>query len=354
MKTLRHLDLFAGIGGFRVGLDRAAKDAGYGYRCVGYSEIDKAAVRSYQALHDTNGELELGDIIPLSRSFRRIKALPDFEILTGGFPCQPFSMMGAQRGFDDHRGGLFFSILPLLRARRPPVVLLENVRNIRTHNGGKTIAEIVRELRRIGYRFVEHDIFNTAEFGLPQVRNRAYILAILSPPKDLVYSESTVKTHMYSMPRRSVHVYREVLDILEYNAGAEFLLSEKIKPTILSSGTGGFRSKSLINRSPARPLCASMVKLHRACQDNYYSLDYISSRGAVNDAELDPALLAKKPIRKLTPREALMLQGFSMNDFDKTQVAGVSQHQVYKQAGNAVSANVPYAITTYLLANGVL
>jgi DNA (cytosine-5)-methyltransferase 1 len=354
MKPLRHLDLFAGIGGFRLGLERAAKDAGRSYRCVGYSEIDTAAARTYQAIHDTTGELELGDIVPFARSRRHVRSLPEFEILTGGFPCQPFSMMGSQRGFDDDRGGLFFCILPLLRARLPPVVILENVRNIRTHANGKTMADIVRVLRQTGYRFVEHDVFNTAEYGLPQVRNRAYILALRSPPSDFVYSAMAIKSHMQSLSWGSIHVYREVLDILERDTGPEFLLSDKIKPTILSNGTGGFRSKSLINRSPARPLCASMVKLHRACQDNYYSLDYIASRGALDDSELDPVLLAKKPIRRLTPREALMLQGFSSDDADKAHAVGVSRHQIYKQAGNAVSVNVPYAITTYLIANGAL
>lgn len=354
MNQLRHLDLFAGIGGFRIGLDRAATDAGRTYQCIGYSEIDDSAIRTYRALHDTTGELELGDIVPFSKSRRSIKTLPDFEILTGGFPCQPFSMMGAQRGFEDTRGSLFFNIIPLLRARMPPVVLLENVRNIRSIASGKAILTIARELRRIGYRLVEHDVFNTADFGLPQTRNRAYILALLSPPSNFVYSTAAIKSHMQSLPQRSVHIYHEVLDILESEAGAEFLLSEKIKPTILSNGTGGFRSKSLINRSPARPLCATMVKLHRACQDNYYSLDYIASRGAVNDAELDPLLLATKPIRKLTPREAFMLQGFAPNDAQRAREAGVSRHQLYKQAGNAVSVNVPYAITSFLIAKGVL
>ena len=354
MKPMRHLDLFSGIGGFRHGLNHAATDAGYTYECVGYSEIDAAAVRTYRALHDTSGELELGDIVPFSQSPLSVQAIPDFEVLTGGFPCQPFSMMGAQRGFDDTRGGLFFNIVPILRLKKPPVVLLENVRNIRTHARGETMADIVRELRGIGYQFVEHDIFNTAAFGLPQTRNRAYILALKAPPPGFTYSAKTIKAHMDSLARRSVSSYEDVIALLESDVGDEFLLSERIKPTVLSNGTGGFRSKSLINRSPARPLCATMVKLHRACQDNYYSLDYIASQGRVNDAELAPEILATKPIRKITPVEAFLLQGFSRRDAELASQAGVSRHQLYKQAGNAVSVNVPYAITSYLISHGVL
>lgn len=354
MKTLRHLDLFAGIGGFRLGLERAAADARGAYRCVGFSEIDGPAMQTYRALHDTVGEVELGDLVAFSKARERIASLPEFDVLTGGFPCQPFSMMGAQRGFDDDRGGLFFNIVPILRSRRPPVVLLENVRHLRTHASGETMADIVRELRRIGYGFVDHDVFNTADFGLPQTRNRAYILALASPPEGFVYSAAAIKAHHAALKRRSVHAYRDVLDILEPAAGDDYLLSEKIKPTILSNGTGGFHSKSQINRSPARPLTATMVKLHRACQDNYYSLDYISSRGAVDDSGLDAKVLATKAIRKITEREALMLQGFDAAAADRARAAGVSRHQLYKQAGNAVSVNVPYAIVSYLLSNGAL
>ena len=134
--------------------------------------------------------------------------------------------------------------------------------------------------------------------------------------------------------------------MLEKNVEEKYYLSEKLKPTILSNGTKGFKSNSEINQLIARPLTATMVKMHRACQDNYYSDEFLKSINPIKylDNNFSKEEESKHKIRKITPLEALKLQGFDDDFFFKAQLAGVSNHQLYKQAGNAVSVNTVYFI----------
>ena len=135
----------------------------------------------------------------------------------------------------------------------------------------------------------------------------------------------------------------------------KYFLSERIKPTILSDGSGGFLSRSDINQMIARTLTASMHKMHRACQDNYYSQDFIDTNGAVNPVRnMTKEQLAQIPIRKITPEEAFMLQGFPPEFATNARNAGVSDGALYKQAGNAVSVNTIYAVVYFLIHNHFL
>ena len=140
-----------------------------------------------------------------------------------------------------------------------------------------------------------------------------------------------------------------VVEFLQRNVPDKYFLSERIKPTILSNGSANFKANSEINQEIARTLTASMHKMHRACQDNYYSIDYIKSKGKINPAKyLSKEELARLPIRKLTPQEAFSLQGFPPEFATKASDAGVSDGALYKQAGNAVSINTIYAVVHYL------
>ena len=140
------------------------------------------------------------------------------------------------------------------------------------------------------------------------------------------------------------------VDLLDEHVDHKYFLSDRIKPTILSNGTANFRSRSDINQEIARPLTASMHKMHRACQDNYYSQDYIESHGEVNPVEhKTKEQLARIPIRKLTPQEAFALQGFPPEFVMTAHEAGVPDGALYKQAGNAVSVNTIYAVVQYLI-----
>ena len=297
---MRVLSLFSGIGG----LDTGFIDTGF--NIVWANDFDRYAVETYKANYDN--PIYLGDITAVD-----LHDLPDFDVLIGGFPCQPFSMMGAELGFEDTRGTLFFRIAEIIKHKidnnaKPRVLVLENVRTLRTHDKGKTFKTIKRILENeLGYK-VYDAILNTADYGIPQTRNRTYIVCFANSDAH------------FEFPQKQV-LNLTLQDLLEENVDEKYFLSEKILPTILSDGTGGYKAKSEIDLTIARPLCATMAKMHRACQDNY-----VTQGGRV---------------RRLTPRECARLQGFADNF-----IIPVSDSQAYKQFGNAVTVSVSRAVAT--------
>ena len=124
-----------------------SEDFGFEQRTIGFSEIDKNAVKTYKTVFDTSDETEMGDIIEFNSNPSNIDALEDFDLLTGGFPCQPFSMMGEQKGFTDERGTLFFQITEILNHKHPKYVILENVRNLTLHDNNKTLHTMIEKLK---------------------------------------------------------------------------------------------------------------------------------------------------------------------------------------------------------------
>jgi len=178
---VKFFDLFAGIGGFRLALERE------GYECVGFCEIDKWARKLYKAYYDTEGEVEYEDatkIVP--------ELLPDFDVLTAGFPCQAFSIAGKRRGFEDTRGTLFFEIARIARVKRPTYLLLENVKGLLSHDGGRTFETILKTLDELGYD-AEWQVLNSKDFGVPQNRERVFIVGHLrgkSRPKVFPITEA--------------------------------------------------------------------------------------------------------------------------------------------------------------------
>lgn len=163
--SIKYFDMFAGIGGFRSGLEAIG-----GFECVGYCEIDKYAKQAYEAMYDTGGELYFDDarkIVP--------EQLPDFDLITGGFPCQSFSIAGARKGFDDTRGTLFFEIARIAAVKKPKYIFLENVPGLLNHDQGRTFETILCTLDKLGYD-VCWQVLNSKNFGVPQSRNRVYII----------------------------------------------------------------------------------------------------------------------------------------------------------------------------------
>ncbi|HEQ0291656.1 TPA: DNA cytosine methyltransferase [Streptococcus agalactiae] len=167
---MKFLDLFAGIGGFRLGMESA------GHECVGFCEIDKFARKSYKAIHDTKGEVELHDITTVTDEF--IRRIGRVDIICGGFPCQAFSVAGNRRGFEDTRGTLFFEIARFASILRPKYLFLENVKGLLNHNRGDTFETIIRTLDELGYD-VEWQVLNSKDFGVPQNRERVFIIGHL-------------------------------------------------------------------------------------------------------------------------------------------------------------------------------
>lgn len=188
--------------------------------------------------------------------------------------------------------------------------MLENVRAIKKHDNGKTFATIRRILEEMGYS-VFSNILNSADYGVPQTRNRTFIVC---------FKDKNIK---YEFPK-AIKLEKYLQDVLETDVQEKYFLSDKILKTIMSSGTGGYYGKSEIDLKIARPLCATMAKMHRACQDNY-----VTQKGR---------------IRRLTPRECARLQGFK-----DSFIIPVSDCQAYKQFGNAVTVNVSCAVAKSVL-----
>lgn len=222
---IRFIDLFAGIGGIRLGFEMACNSLGMETTCVMSSEIDKHAQVTYEINY---GERPQGDIY-------QITDIPEFDFLLAGFPCQPFSYAGKQKGFVDTRGTLFFEIERILKEHRPKGFLLENVRGLTTHDEGRTFKTIIEKLEALDYG-VSFLLLNSSGFGVPQNRVRVYILGIdHSQPKltinsDLGSSDShkfKQRLSQYSLFEQAP--YRVVKDILEedpdpkYNCSGDFV-----------------------------------------------------------------------------------------------------------------------------------
>lgn len=167
---MKFLDLFAGIGGFRLGMESA------GHECIGFCEIDKFARASYKAIHDTEGEIELHDITRVTDE--SVRGFGSVDVICGGFPCQAFSIAGARRGFEDTRGTLFFEIARFAAILKPKYLFLENVKGLLNHDRGNTFKTIIRALDELGYD-VEWQVLNSKNFGVPQNRERVFIVGHL-------------------------------------------------------------------------------------------------------------------------------------------------------------------------------
>lgn len=351
--VIKHLELFAGIGGFRQALNILCHDFNLISKSVGFSEIDSYASNTYKANFDISSEVEIGDIVSFVQEHTNVVALQDFDFLSGGFPCQSFSMMGKQNGFNDVRGNVFFQILEIMKIKKPKFVLLENVKNILTHNKGETFKVVIDAIKEAGYPYVFYDVFNSRDFSIAQNRNRVYILALRDKPADgFEFNCKNVLSSFDKIKNQTTLIqHKSTFDILERCVDTKYYLSEVIKPTILADGSKNFKSKSSIDQIIARPLTATMAKMHRACQDNYFSDNYIQSESPEEYSQLffTKDELAKKNIRRLTPKEAFVLQGFSESFYENAKNKGTSDSQLYKQAGNAVTVNTVYAIMQYLL-----
>lgn len=283
---MKFLDLFAGIGGFRLGMESA------GHKCIGFCEIDKFARASYKAIHDTKGEIELHDITAVSdESIRRIGRV---DIICGGFPCQAFSIAGNRRGFEDTRGTLFFEIARFASILRPRYLFLENVKGLLNHENGITFETIISTLDELGYN-VEWQVLNSKDFGVPQNRERVFIIGHLRGTSG-----------------------RQVFPIFETRSDKSIIQLGNIKK---AESFGG------------NPQCGRV----------YSPAGLAPCLNTMQGGQREPKIFIDGKVRKLTPRECWRLQGFPDWAFDKAQEVN-SNSQLYKQAGNSVTVSVIVAI----------
>ena len=294
---IRFIDLFCGIGGFRFAAEQVFEKYGIPYQCVFSSDIDPRAREAYRA---NFGEMPVGDITRVDE-----REVPDHDLLCAGFPCQPFSIIGHGKGFDDTRGTLFFDIARILAAKRPKAFILENVKRLIGHNQGKTLKKILHVLREeLGYT-VYYKSLNALDYGLPQKRERVILVGYHQPME-------------FEFPPRQEN-YIPLGKILEKKVDAKYYASEKI------------RQKRLKDHTPN--VTPSIWHENKAGHISSYPYSCALRAGASYN------YLLVNGERRLTPREILRLQGFP----DTFKIA-VSEWQTRKQAGNAVPVNIIRAV----------
>jgi len=297
---LKTIDLFAGIGGIRLGFQQAF---GSDIEFVFSSEIDKYAVATYV----TNfGDVPYGDITQIDE-----RDIPSHDILLAGFPCQAFSVAGHRKGFEDTRGTLFFDVARIIKHHKPRVVFLENVKGLVGHDKGKTFKVILETLEELGYS-VKYQILNAKDFGVPQNRERIYIVGFL---------DSTIE---FQFPKPLGHSVK-VGDILDEVVEEKYTISDRLWE--------GHQRRKIEHKAKGNGFGYSIFN----GESQYTST--ISARYYKDGSEILIEQSTKNP-RKLTPREAGRLQGFP-NSFN----IKVSDVQAYKQFGNSVSVPVIEAIS---------
>jgi DNA (cytosine-5)-methyltransferase 1 len=302
------IDLFAGIGGIRIPFMEN------GGKCVFSSEWDKHAQQTYRI---NFGEMPAGNI-------REIKTtdIPDFDILLGGFPCQPFSQAGLHKGFSDTRGTLFFEIERIIKekkeaGRAPKAFLLENVKQLKGHDGGNTFRVIMEHLDALGYK-AEAKILRAGDFGVPQNRERIYIVGFDKDYYDIPEDYDFVFPVAPKLKTR-------LGDILEKNVNSKYTISEKLY--------AGHKERKEKNKAKGNGFGFSLFT-----EDSEY-VNTISARYYKDGSEVLISQGEELPPRKLTPRECARLQGFP-EEF----IIPVSDMQAYKQFGNSVAVPVIRAI----------
>lgn len=406
--SIKYLDMYSGIGGFRSALDEVG-----GFECVGYCEIDKFAKQAYETLYDTKGEMYFEDARNICPD-----DLPDIDLICAGFPCQSFSLAGKQRGFDDTRGTLFFEVARVAAAKRPALLYLENVQNLLSHDKGWTFETILEVLDDIGYD-VSWTVLNSANFGVPQSRNRVFITGFLRgrcAGEIFAFSQANPKTLKQRLPgREGNRVYdsnglaitltssaggfggRTGLYILPIKSktkiGYQFAHSgDSINTAYANNNTRRGRvgegiahtetttatlAVYLIDMNPSPQLTelarcitarqdsgisnrkgehsAVLVIVKEITPDEIKELNGIKVEESNTDKTAGVIILSDEEdnqyiayIRKLTPKECWRLQGFTDEQFNKVKAIGMSDSQLYKMAGNAVTVPAVFAISREL------
>jgi DNA (cytosine-5)-methyltransferase 1 len=288
MKKLKFIDLFAGIGGFHLALKS------HGMECVFTSEIDIHSRKTYEA-NFKEKYLKNPDLFNQDIWNADFKKIPEFDILCGGFPCQPFSQAGHKRGFKDNKdGNLFFSIEEILRIKKPRVFFLENVRHLKNHDEGKTFKKIYKTLQSLNYTF-DYKVIKASDFGLPQHRPRIYMVGFYKPLLKDMYKELS-----FTFPRE-IELKKTVSDIF-----------------------GGFASTDMTGKKERKI---------------GFTLRVGGGKSPINDRRNWDGYIIDKKVVRINSR-----QGLEMMGFPKSFKMPVSENQAMKQLGNSVAVNVVKAI----------
>ncbi len=361
---IRYFEAFAGIGAFRSAFEKVG-----GFECVGWCEIDKFAQQAYRALYDTGGEKFYEDITKIDYG-----SMPDFDLLVGGPCCQSFSVAGKRRAFEDDRGNLFFNFIQILEAKRPRFFIAENVPNLLGISQGECFRILLEEISQLGYSMCWR-VLNSADFGIPQSRRRLFLVGYSGnrcPTEILAFEGDDEENCKKGKPKQ----------LIGGSQGSRVYSTNGTAVT-QCSGSGGMGGKTGLYfiDCNAPPNLTDMARCITTRQDSGVS-NHKGEHSAVFVDDAPRAILnpfkehtrqngrrVKKPdepmftltvtdrhgivhkgrIRRLMPSECWKLQGFTKEQFEKVAAAGVSDSQLYKQAGNSITVNVVEAIGRNLL-----
>ena len=326
--TIRVVDLFAGVGGIRLGFTQAAKEFGMNTECVFSSEIDEWACKTYRKNFPNDNHDPKCDITTVDA-----KSLPDFDVLLAGFPCQAFSIAGKRGGFDDTRGTLFFDVARIIKEKQPKAFLLENVKGLTNHRSGKTLQVILNTLREdLGYT-VFYKVLNAKEYGVAQLRERIYIVGFKNAGDSFDYP--------LPLPQEERKVIRDIIE--ENPVDARYYLStsylaalkaHKARHQALGHGFG-YEVRDL-DEVAGTIVCGGMGKERNLIVDTRQTDFTVRThiKGEYN----------KEGLRKMTPLEWERLQGFPDN-----WTAGIADVHRYKQMGNSVAVPVIQAVSENII-----
>lgn len=395
MEKLKVLSLFSGIGAF----EKALTNKGISFKLVGFSEIDKYAIKSFCAIHNVEQSLNYGDVSKINKT-----ELPDFDLLVGGSPCQAFSVAGNRKGFEDTRGTLFFQYVETLKYKQPKFFVYENVKGLINHDKGNTLDTIAQSFSDVGYR-IDIELLNSKYFNVPQNRERIYIVGIR---EDLISNEDwllkekrsdvlhkakkrlkdlKIKSFNFSWSKNNT-VTTRLRDILEDKVDDKYYLSEKMLKGFLRHNSNHEGKTGFIWSPKTVDEIAVTLRANAAIcpTDNTILVDNLNIKGdgghyepkiitvghsgsggqkghIYSDEGLVGTLAAtdyKQPkqfigessefkVRKLSPLECWRLQAFNDDDFNKAKQIGISDTQLYKQAGNSITVTVLESIFEDLL-----
>lgn len=344
-KNLKVVSLFSGIGGFEEGF----KKSNIKYDVVFSSEIDKYATTTYGynfSLDQMHGDVKLIDE----------NDIPEHDLLFGGFPCQSFSVAGKQKGFNDIRGTLFFDVVRIIKKKKPKFILLENVKNLISHDSSNTIKTILKNISDCGYTF-DITVINSSEAGVPQNRERTYIVGVLNYNTEKFEEDkrnvkiNTIKYWANENNLKTMNFFNKInikrkisyiSDILEKDVDRKYFIeNDKVRNFI-----NLFKEDKLNTEKTNK-----IIKIFDLPKEVHNDLERQRRVYSING--ISPTILARSDspkivvkinnqyeIRKLTPIETLKSQGFSEEFVQNVKKYGMSDTQLYKQAGNAVSPPV--------------
>jgi DNA (cytosine-5)-methyltransferase 1 len=325
--TIKIIDLFAGVGGIRLGFTRAGAKYDLPIECVYTSEIDKYACQIYRKNfpddnHDPNNDITLCNE----------RNLKDFNVLLAGFPCQAFSIAGKRGGFEDTRGTLFFDVARIIKERKPDAFLLENVKGLVNHKGGKTLETILNVLKNdLGYKSTKFKIINAKHYGVPQNRERIYIVGFRDGGGGFEFPDNkSVTTCIGDIIEESE------VDPRFYVSQVSLAGMKAHKERHKKKGNGfGYEVKDLEDVANAIVIGGMGKERNLIIDDRLTNFEPSTNKKGKLNSEF---------IRKMTPIEWERLQGFPDNWTD-----GVSNAQRYKQMGNSVAVPAIEAIAENII-----